>query len=1204
MDTVFQNITARDISEWETLDEVVDTFGYRGLEEVDIANQLSASDEETLGEASFRALKLSESQFILVILAEDNKTPIDYRGILDNNTRTCFVIKDFEQYTFITRKPSFGERTETTYQRYSFEKQQFTGDGRKYTVLDKLNDLKADDVTSIQNLYDTREVVKRFYDEFETHRTELIGKVTGLSSDVDKPGQAKARYVQTLFNRLIFLHFIQEKGLLNGNSDYLLEKHDNAAQEKNDVYSGFYEPLFFKVLAEEDQGADGDDEIDTSLISDDNLPYLNGGLFAKSSVENKNPRIQLGRTSEERNDNYRRILSFLDEWNWNVDERLDIVEPKYLSPEILGHIFEQTVNQKELGAYYTPEEITEYMAQRSIRPYLVDELNEHPSVTQQYDSLEQIFSLERDVETFYKDVLLETAILDPAVGSGAFLLAAEEVLVELYLRSIRTIKRTHTTDEYDQGSPLKTAVQLEPDQEELTVKRLIIQNNLYGVDIDDGAVQICKLRLWLSMVAQIENDPDRVEPLPNIDFNIRDGNSLIGFITDEENVLDDNTTLDDFGEGAVESYIDEVAGLIEDQEAASGARAVELREDVEDKMNTARDDLNERVKNEFEQAGLEEVTQEEINDHNPFHWVIEFAKVYQEGWFDVIIGNPPWDRIRPTRDEFYADRIESFRTLLPSEQQEKIDEVSKANPGLEEEYNRYEEQIHRLAEYFHNSNYYEFQDPKVDGRKRSTENDLSALFLERIYKLADESTYVAQILPGNIFTGLATKDLRQELMSSKTTESIIGFENNGIFQNIHQQYKFGIVVFKNSGNTDHLHGIFAQTDLRILRELKEGDSSRLLDIPASVLADYSPTAGTFPIVQTQEQVDVLKTIIQHPEANRRVDGSWYAQPYRELDRTNDSDRFIEESKEADYPVLGGRNIYSFQYDDSAFNIDPPRFWSVDDGSERSAKQRIREKQVRNLKSELYDFVGESAAVREQTGVTQSGSQKSVVNNLLEETRGEPLSEDDVKLDCEEHRIVYRDIAQPTDERTMIATVIPKGYVCHNKLHTVRPLEIDPDIEDLSNNTLHSTYKRIFTDKELFAAVGVLNSLAFDYLMRTKVDKSVVMYKFRESQLPHLTDDDEHFEDVWRRAARLNCYGDPFEDLASELGVSDEIVEPGSSDERREIQAQVDAAVFDAYGFDQEEVEFICDDFHRVSNARLMKEAYFKQVKEEFEGLNV
>jgi hypothetical protein len=182
---------------------------------------------------------------------------------------------------------------------------------------------------------------------------------------------------------------------------------------------------------------------------------------------------------------------------------------------------------------------------------------------------------------------------------------------------------------------------------------------------------------------------------------------------------------------------------------------------------------------------------------------------------------------------------------------------------------------------------------------------------------------------------------------------------------------------------------------------------------------------------------------------------------------------------------------------------------------------------------------------------------------------------------------------------MIATVLPKGVVCTEKLRVIRPFSIEPTEDDLSKYPLHNVYKREFTDRELFAAVGLLNSVPFDFLMRTKVDVSVVMYKFLESQMPRLVEGDDWFQYISERAARLNCLGDEFADMRTRLGG----IGPVSNESKRErLQAEIDAAAFHAYGFNRRETEFILDDFHKVSNPRRMTEDYFDMVFEKYDIL--
>jgi hypothetical protein len=707
------------------------------------------------------------------------------------------------------------------------------------------------------------------------------------------------------------------------------------------------------------------------------------------------------------------------------------------------------------------------------------------------------------------------------------------------------------------------------------------------------AVEIAKLRCWLSVISELETDnvddlaDDDALALPNIAFNLREGNSLIGYTGFPETTDNGEYTLGSFSEDSVrDRYQDIIDEIQKHEQAIDGETAEKHRRQAFEKLREAREELIDDIHGDFVEAGIDNLTPEKVGELEPFNWVLEFAEVYADGGFDVVVGNPPWDRITPLRDDYFSRFDPEFRSLLPEAKQAKQKELMD-DPDIREGWEEYKRSIEIQADYFNNSDEYELQRPTVAGRTAGTENELSALFLERVFQIARNDGYVSQVLPGVLFNGSSTKDLRLHLLNKTEVKSLVTFENRGIiFPEIHNQYNFGVVTFKNSGYTEELRGIFQQVGMNILNNFEE----RALNIPRQVLRNYSPEAAIFPYLDSQEEANILNTILSHPPISEEIENAWRVEPYAELHRGSDVDRFVESKQEGDYPVLGGSNIYQFMYDESILdNLEAPEFWSVEEdvNPEESAKRRIREKNLRRLKKSLYNaFDG-------------TGSQVGFVNDLLEDTRGEELSEDDVLLDCTEYRIAYREIARSSDERTFIATVIPKGVVCHHKAPTFRPYEINPKESDLVESPLHSVYERIFSDRELFVTVGLINSVAFDFLMRTKIDSSVVFYKLTESQTPRLTKDDKWFNYIWTRAARLNCYGEDFEEMRDRLGGIKPATDMG---ERREIQAELDAAAFHAYGLDREQTAFVLDDFHRVQNPRVMDEDYFDMVLEKYDDL--
>ncbi|MFA9503242.1 Eco57I restriction-modification methylase domain-containing protein [Natrinema sp. H-ect1] len=1013
-------------------------------------------------------------------------------------------------------------------------------------------------------------------DEEERRERSLVGD--GVDAPLDATGDDTRLFSVDLMNRLIFIKFLEDKHIVQpGLLSTLAETYDPSIHPQS-LYKTYFDPLFYEVLNKKSE--DRSSQVENTKLYD-GIPYLNGGLF-RPELGTENDVDE--REFDVRDSVLESIIELLERYQFSADGG-----PTDIDPSVLGSVFEKTINylttdpgdqNADLGAYYTPKEITRFSAEQTIRPALKEqfqetlieerdwpeaEVNQYETIYELIDDLpgttSLITRLLADIDEFY--------VVDPSMGSGHFLTSVVEEITNI-------------------RQELWTKMEEYPNRHR--VKRTTIQNNIYGIDIMEPAVEIGKLRLWLSIIAELEKeDVEELDTeelaLPNITFNVRQGNSLIGYVGFPEETEEGLATFERWTEDSVRSRYEDVINEIQlyEEYKAFPEKAEQHRQNALDLLEEYRGELDQDILNDLQDI-VDDVTQDDLDSYTPFHWVLEFAEVYADGGFDVIVGNPPWDMLTPNRDEFFLRYDENFRGLLPSEKDKRQQELL-GDPEIKQAWEDYKHEIEITTEYFHGSSEYQMQTPKIGGKTQGTENDLSALFLERVFQLAKDEGYVSQVLPGAIFNGASTKDLRTHLLDKTTIRSLVTFENRGIiFPEIHNQYNFGILTFKNSGRTEDLHGIFQQVGMDILDDLDE----EALTIPRRVLRDYSPEARIFPYLQSQQEVDVLNTILAHPPVSDKSYDGWYLDPYRELDRTNDSNRFVENKSDGDYPVYGGSNIYQFSYDPSFVNIESAKFWSVaeDIDPDKSAKRRIREKNLRKLKRALYDaFDG-------------TGSQIGFVNELLEEHRGEGLSEADVLLDCTEYRIAYRDIARSTDERTMIASVIPKGVVCHHKIPTFRPYKINPSEEDLAENPLHSVYERIFTDKELFVALGLINSVPFDYLMRTKIDSTLVFYKIMESQAPRLTKGDEWFDHIWTRAAKLNCYGDEFAEMRDRLN-TDAVTEP---DERENLQAELDAGAFHAYGLDRNQTEFILEDFDTVQNPRRMTDEYLSLVLEKYDKL--
>lgn len=436
----------------------------------------------------------------------------------------------------------------------------------KRSLIKKFNALKFNDGDfnpTFDNLFSVSEVVDKFYSEYTDVRDKLA----------DIIGEDDVVHSHVLLDRLIFIYFLQARGILD---DKFLTKLYINMKEGEDYYRDYLYPLFFELFNKEPSIRDP--YIENKFPG---IPYLNGGLFSPHGMELDGLDIP--------NDVWKEIFDLLDGYEWIVEE--DKSDSTAITPSILGHIYEKSIQQKITGSFYTPVEITEYISTNTIIPLITEKVNRKFGT--EYDDVERelLSKSEHDEEEIsqisylYFNVLRNVTICDPACGSGAFLIAAEYVLFDLYKKCIQIL--LFKSEFKEERNRLGNAP-------EYIMKRDIITRNLYGVDIQEGSVEIAKLRLWLSMISEM-NDPNGIEPLPNIDYNIRAGNSLVGYtkMPSRENGImrffDRNKTLlDELKEKRNEYRMER-----------SSEKSKEIKEYIDEKIVPLRKELNKMLCNEL-----------------------------------------------------------------------------------------------------------------------------------------------------------------------------------------------------------------------------------------------------------------------------------------------------------------------------------------------------------------------------------------------------------------------------------------------------------------------------------------------------------------------------------------------------------------------------------------------------------------------------
>ncbi len=633
----------------------------------------------------------------------------------------------------------------------------------------------------VRQALDAERVTKKFYDRFQKEHTSFLTFIAGISAQSDCEW-----YASLMLNRLMFVYFIQKKGLLatsghgqlDGDSDYLSHKlKAMQAHYGSDQFYSFYRYFLLRLFHEGLSSRERPVELDQLL---GNVPYLNGGLFDMHVLERDYPDIQIA------DEAFARIFAFFDEYQWHLDDR-PLRNDREINPDVLGYIFEKYINQKQMGAYYTKEDITEYIGKNTIIPSLLEateqkcliafapdgltwallrddpdryiyeavkkgcELPLPPEIAVGIDDVSQrgewnkaappeyalpteiwrevvarraryeevraklangeisaindLITYNLDMRQFAEDAITysegvdllnafyesleQVTILDPTCGSGAFLFAALTLLEPLYEACLdRMQEMVAERDRLDALDPkhrsqrpgsyiprfrdILAQVAKHPNRHYFILKSIII-NNLYGVDIMEEATEICKLRLFLKLVAQIERFAD-IEPLPDIDFNIRAGNTLVGFATyaEAERAITSKLDFDNTME-RIERKAQEVERSFEHFRSMQTAMNIEpaLMAEVKEQVRSQLKDLSAELDGYLaSEYGIDRNSipkKEEYEkrfaqwrlSHQPFHWFVEFYGIMKKGGFDVIIGNPPYVEYSKVRREY---QILNYRT--------------------------------------------------------------------------------------------------------------------------------------------------------------------------------------------------------------------------------------------------------------------------------------------------------------------------------------------------------------------------------------------------------------------------------------------------------------------------------------------------------------------------------------------------------------
>ncbi|MHC6729668.1 DNA modification methylase [Prevotella sp. TF12-30] len=504
---------------------------------------------------------------------------------------------------------------------------------------------KANEFLEIKKAFSVEALSDDFFDEYRKQYAEFVKFLTGKEYVKkgnkwveQKTGEPDAQYftsfkeddklvrdyIKKMMGRIVFLYFLQSKGWLAGNLHYMHDLFYDASDEaKENFLDKVLEPMFFGLLntkPEDRSSAPLVNGVGVKYIPNaGEIPYLNGGLFQQEKIDEVESVFPAGM--------FQSLFDFFDSYNFTIDENDPNDAEVGVDPEMLGKIFENLLeDNKDKGAFYTPKEIVRYMCQESLTAYLQTgiedaEVKEHIANFVKTNDVEELGGASSELAMSIDQKLIDVKICDPAIGSGAFPMG---LLRELYAcrKSIEIFEEDNAAD----------------------IKRHIIQNNIYGVDIEKGAVDIARLRFWLALIID-EKEP---MPLPNLDFKIMQGNSLL----ESYKGVDLDVTSKKLKTGKDTKKTRGVLSL--------GFEETDVQKTIQDLVKSyfsitdhtlraqRRQQIDKYVKDyikvcaEGNHEVQDAVDELEIPNDQFFLWHTYFADVFEKGGFDIVIGNPPY----------------------------------------------------------------------------------------------------------------------------------------------------------------------------------------------------------------------------------------------------------------------------------------------------------------------------------------------------------------------------------------------------------------------------------------------------------------------------------------------------------------------------------------------------------------------------------
>ena len=852
---------------------------------------------------------------------------------------------------------------------------------------------------------------------------------------------------------------------------------------------------------------------------------------------------------------------YFDEYDYQAlakRSNVAIMDSEKISKNTL-YLVNRSNSRKISASYYTPQTLSKFMVS---------------------DAVDTILKTEK----FQKDIL-SVRIIDNACGSGHFLVDVLDELTEKiyahiedfdYLQIQITEEKTKITDNLETYN----LEHLEIDELQI-LKRLLLKKVIYGVDLQEFAVELTRLSLWLKTFIF-------GTPLSFIEHHIKQGNALIGSSIDEgKQIFNQFSATGLFASNFEDKFIAlgkvaETLANLQDSTSKDVEQSKHIyQHDIEPKQkdlarildlityhnmklackknkdievfSTDTDNLFHRMDEAIYQAkdtqAIDEIKR--VSDkYHFFHYDIAFPEMYGRA-FDIVLGNPPWDKVKFDEKDFFPQYRSNYRSMSVS-QKESLRDNLLTSPSYEYIQNDYNDTATITNTV---SAYYKAHYPLNNG---SGHPNLFRLFMEKNTSLLEKGGRLIYVTPSAWSYEESSLQIRKKIIDEYQFNYFYQFENKGIFPDVDDRYKFAIWSISNiSKRNKVVPSFFMENDTNRLYNKEILD----LSYPLSISRSLFPNSYIILEINDDKAFSIIDKMYS---VGKAIDPN-YIDFRNELHMTNDNDLFLEiKTGESLFPLYEGKMIHQFNP-----NFATANYW-VDP---EALRERLLSKEISRMVDNIYEQLPK---ITDNTGKTVNKI-KSVLShlNLVKREDLAPF----VRYDFEYPRLGFRAISANTNENTLISSIVSSHTTAGNSLWVSAPKQYV-----LENK---SVIVKEFGQERMWWVNACFNSIAMDYILRFLVDINVNKIYLMQLPLIHASDEELEtppYKEIWQNALALTCYHEPsFCDhpLAKGLTI------PKTEKARDLLQIANDILIAKLYGITGEEMSSILDTFKVLNNKRPM-----------------